>query len=138
MPRLLTSALAGISALGLAFGALLAGGFAVQAARGEEPFVVMLLTGLALAAQGGGTLLYAWIWRPHQPLSRPLSRALAAGQMAALAVGNIAVLQGVLYNLHPRNGDHEFLPMTGGALLAGHAAATLAYLWLRERRDARV
>ncbi|HKG90449.1 MAG TPA: hypothetical protein VKA84_01080 [Gemmatimonadaceae bacterium] len=131
---MLKKAIAAISTLDVALGALLAGAFVVQSARGEGPFWIMLLTGLALVAQGGYTLLYAWAWRPYQALSRPMTRLLAGGQLAALAVGNAAFLQGVLYNLHPRNGDHEFLPMTAGALMAAQAAAALGYLWLRERR----
>ena len=135
MLRYARAALAALSTLDVALGALLAGAFVVQALRGEGPFFVMLLTGLALVAQGGYTLLYVWAWRPHQPLSGPMTRLFAGIQLAALAVGNAAVLQGVRYNLHPRNGDQEFLPMTAGALMAAQAAAALGFLWLRERRQ---
>lgn len=135
MSAMLRKALAAISALDLALGALLNGAFVMQTARGEGPFWIMLLTGLALAAQGGYTLLYTWLWRPYQALSAPMTRLLVVGQLAALAVGNAAFFQGVLYNLHPRHGDYEFLPMTAGAIMAAQAAAALGYVWLRDRRE---
>jgi hypothetical protein len=135
LDKLVKPAVAAASLLGMALGALLTGGFVAQAARGEGPFWTMLLTGLALGTQGGYTLLYAWLWRPHQALSAPMTRLLVAGQATALTVGSATFLHGVAYNLHPRNGDFEFLPMTAGALMAAQAAATLGYVSVRRWRE---
>ena len=49
------------------------------------------------------------------------------GESAAAFVGGMAILQGVLYNLHPINGDYEFGPLLAATLMATQAATGLVY-----------
>ena len=87
--------------------------------------LIAFLTGLALFIQGAFTLAYL-----SSLLTRWQARAmvaLIAGEAASVLAGGLAVASGVLYNLHPRNGDFEFLPMSLGVLMVTQAALALLY-----------
>ena len=87
--------------------------------------LIAFLTGLALCIQGTFTLAYmsplVALWRA------PATAALIAGEAASILAGGLAVANGVLYNLHPRNGDIELAPMSLGVLMLAQAALALLY-----------
>jgi hypothetical protein len=45
----------------------------------------------------------------------------------------VAIFQGVVYNLHPVNGDYEFGPLTAATLMSTHATLGLIFA-ARSRR----
>jgi hypothetical protein len=80
--------------------------------------IVVLFVALSLLVQGGFTLGHLrGVWR-HWSL-------FVAGESAAALVGGIAILQGVLYNLHPTNGDYEFGPLLAATLMTTQATIGL-------------
>ena len=87
--------------------------------------LIAFLTGLALCIQGAFTLAY--LSSLLTPWHARATAALIAGEAAAILAGGLAVANGVLYNLHPRNGDYEFLPMSLGVLMVTQAAIALLH-----------
>ena len=87
--------------------------------------VVVLFVGLALLVQGGFSLgeLAGW-WKRWRS---PSFQLFVMGEAFAALVGGIAILQGVLYNLHPINGDYEFGPLLAATLMTTQAAIGLVY-----------
>jgi len=87
--------------------------------------IVVLFVALSLLIQGGFTLGYlsGW-WRRLGTLSFHL---FVAGEGAATLVGGVAILQGVLYNLQPTNGDYEFGPMLAATLMTTQATIGLIH-----------
>ena len=87
--------------------------------------VVVLFVALSLFVQGAFTLGYlrGW-WERVGALSFQL---FVAGESAAALVGAVAILQGVLYNLQPTNGDYEFGPMLAATLMTTQATIGLIY-----------
>lgn len=103
--------------------ALVGAALAAYAMRMQE--IAPLMVGLALFLQGTYTLLYP---RLLQPRSKDLFRILfVGGHGAAGLVGGLDFLSGVLYNLHPRNGDLELAPATMGLFMFVLAATALLY-----------
>ena len=65
--------------------------------------IVVLFVGLSLVIQGGFTLGHLrGLWRQW---GLPSFALFTAGEAAAALVGAVAILQGVIYNLRPVNGD---------------------------------
>jgi len=123
-----------ISAVNIAAGAVVAGLYVSARGGGGVP-VIVLFIGLALFVQGAYTVGYLRGW-----WSRSGGRAtqlLVAGESTALLVGALGTLQGILYNLHPRNGDQEFGPLMAATLFATHAVVGLVYAARNERFAAR-
>jgi hypothetical protein len=120
MTKIVLLACSSINAL---CGLALMGAFLLRPAAGTP--VIAFLTGLALCAQGTFTVAYlsSLLTRWHARATA----ALIAGEAAAILAGGLAVANGVLYNLHPRNGDFEFLPMSLGVLMVTQAALALLY-----------
>jgi hypothetical protein len=80
--------------------------------------IVVLLVALSLFIQGAfslGHLLELW-----KRWGIPSFLLFVAGESAAALVGGVAILQGVLYNLHPVNGDYEFGPLLAASPLKTH------------------
>ncbi|MBC7788644.1 MAG: hypothetical protein H7Z74_01750 [Anaerolineae bacterium] len=117
-------AIAVLSAINLTAGIGLIGAW-ITLPSSDIP-VIVLFTGLALAVQGGFTLLY--LSRPAASWRALAARLMIAGETAAIAAGGLAALTGFLYNLKPRNGDFEFGPMSLGVLMAMQAVAALIYI----------
>ena len=121
---MLKTALFVLSIINTACGLFLAGMYFFANADGGIPFVA-LATGVALMIQGGYTVLYAGggldAWRE---MARQL---FVSGETASILAGGLAALQGLLYNLHPRNGDYELAPMTFGIFMVAQAVVGLLY-----------
>jgi hypothetical protein len=82
--------------------------------------IVVLFVALSLFIQGGFTLGHLrGLWRQWG--------LFAAGESAAALVGGLAIIQGVIYNLNPTNGDFEWGPLTAATLLATQATIGLIY-----------
>jgi hypothetical protein len=82
--------------------------------------IVVLFVGLSLLVQGGFTLGHLrGFWRQWN--------LFVAGESAAALVGGVAILQGVLYNLHPTNGDYEFGPLLAATLMTTQATIGLIF-----------
>ena len=86
---------------------------------------VVLLVALALFVQGGFTLghLHEW-WKR---LGMPSFQLFVIGESAAALVGGAAILQGVLYNLRPVNGDYELGPLLAATFMTTQAALGLIH-----------
>jgi hypothetical protein len=117
-PALLVTSLAN-SAAGVCLGSLY-----FQYQSNGMPLLV-LVTGVVLFLQGAYTLAYlAGLLRSWKTLD---TQVFVAGEFAAALVGSIATVQGILYNLHPINGDFEFGPLIAAILLTMQAVAGLLY-----------
>jgi hypothetical protein len=82
--------------------------------------VVVLLVGLSLLIQGGFTIGHVrGLWRQWN--------LFVAGEGAAALVGAVAILQGVIYNLQPTNGDYEFGPLMAATLMTTQATIGLIF-----------
>jgi hypothetical protein len=82
--------------------------------------IVVLFVGLSLLIQGGFTIGHVrGLWRQWN--------LFVAGEGAAAIVGAVAILQGVLYNLHPTNGDYEFGPLMAATLMCTQATIGLIF-----------
>lgn len=89
---------------------------------GDSPLVVAAL-GVALLIQAGYTLAYmAGALDDLEPWSL---RALLVGQTVAVLVGFFGFVASALYNVDPPAGDHEYGPLTIGALIAMQASVAL-------------
>ena len=87
--------------------------------------VVVLFIGLSLIIQGGFTLGHIrGIWKQW---GLPSFSLFVAGEGAAALVGALATMQGVLYNLHPTNGDFEFGPLMAATLITIQATLGLIF-----------
>ena len=88
--------------------------------------VIVLLVALSLLVQGGFTIGYlAGLWRRWQS---PAAQLFVIGEFAAVLIGSVTALQGILYNLRPTNGDYEFGPMTAAILMTVQAVLGLLYI----------
>jgi hypothetical protein len=87
--------------------------------------VIVLFVGLSLLVQGAFTITeMRGLWKRWGNISFQL---FVTGEAAAALVGGVAILQGVLYNLHPINGDYEFGPLTAATLMTTQATIGLVY-----------
>ncbi|MDP9200705.1 MAG: hypothetical protein M3P26_02065 [Gemmatimonadota bacterium] len=83
------------------------------------PIVVLFVAG-SLFIQGGFTLGHLrGLWRQWN--------LFVAGEGAAALVGAVAILQGVIYNLHPTNGDYEWGPLIAATLMTTQATIGLIF-----------
>jgi len=91
--------------------------------------IIVVFVALALLIQGGFTLGHLrGLWRQWN--------LFVAGEAAAALVGGVAILQGVLYNLHPTNGDYEFGPLMAATLMT--IQATLGLILVARSGEFRV
>lgn len=82
--------------------------------------IVVLFVALSLFIQGGFTLGHVrGLWRQWS--------LFVAGEGAAALVGAVAILQGVVYNLRPTNGDYEFGPLMAATLMTTQATIGLIF-----------
>ena len=87
--------------------------------------IVVLFVALSLFVQGVFTMgQLAGLWKQW---GIPSFQLFVIGESAAALVGGVAILQGVIYNLHPINGDYEFGPLLAATLMATQAAIGLVY-----------
>lgn len=87
--------------------------------------IVVLFVGLSLLIQGGFTIGHLrGLWKQW---GLPSFSLFVAGEGAAALVGALAILQGVLYNLHPINGDYEFGPLMAATLMTTQATLGLIF-----------
>lgn len=133
---MLKTALFVLSIINAAFGLFLTGAYFFANPDGGIPFIA-LATGIALIIQGGYTVLYAG--GGLEAWHEMATQLFVSGETASILAGALAAVQGVFYNLHPRNGDYEFGPMTLGILMAAQAIVGLIYsssIASRTRADA--
>ena len=87
--------------------------------------IVVLFVGLSLLIQGGFTLGHLrGVWKQW---GLPSLSLFVAGEGAAALVGALAILQGVIYNLNPTNGDYEFGPLMAATLMTTQATIGLIF-----------
>jgi hypothetical protein len=87
--------------------------------------IVVLFVALSLLIQGVFTLGHLRsLWKRWRI---PSFQLFVIGESAAALVGGVAILQGVLYNLHPINGDYEFGPLLAATLMTTQAVLGLVY-----------
>ena len=87
--------------------------------------IIVLLVALSLLVQGGYTVGHlTGLWKRW---GIPSFTLFVAGESAAALVGGVAILQGVLYNLRPTNGDYEFGPLLAATLMSTQATIGLVY-----------
>lgn len=113
-----------VSAANIAAGAGLTGVYLRTRSGGGVPFVVLLIA-LSLFVQGAFTVGHLRRWWAR--FGERAAQLFVAGESAAALVGILGTLQGILYNLHPINGDQEFGPLMAAALFATHAVIGLTY-----------
>src|SRR4051812_36741406 len=87
--------------------------------------IIVLFVGLSLFIQAAFTLGY--IQGMWTRLRIPSFQLFITGEAAAALVGGVAILQGVLYNLQPVNGDYEFGPLLAATLMTTQATIGLVY-----------
>jgi hypothetical protein len=96
------------------------GGLWLKFRHDEGMPIVVLFVALSLFIQGGFTLGHLrGPWRQWS--------LFVAGEGAAALVGAVAILQGVVYNLQPTNGDYEFGPLLAATLMTTQAAIGLIF-----------
>jgi hypothetical protein len=87
--------------------------------------IIVLFVALSLFIQGAYTLGHVnGLWKRW---GIPSFQLFIAGESAAALVGGVAILQGVLYNLQPVNGDYEFGPLLAATLMTTQATIGLVY-----------
>lgn len=87
--------------------------------------IVVLFVALSLFVQGVFTIgQLGGIWKRWRI---PSFQLFVIGESAAALVGGMAILQGVIYNLNPINGDYEFGPVLAATLMSTQAAIGLVY-----------
>ena len=87
--------------------------------------IVVLFVALSLFIQGGFTLGHLrGVWKQW---GLPSFSLFVAGEGAAALVGALAILQGVIYNLNPTNGDYEFGPLMAATLMTTQATIGLIF-----------
>ena len=121
------------SAVNIAAGLGLAGVYFKFVGGGGVPFAVLLIAA-ALFVQGAFTVGYLQGW--WSSLGERATQLFVGGEAAAALVGALGTIQGILYNLHPRNGDQEFGPLMAAMLFAVHAAVGLIHDARREKLGA--
>jgi hypothetical protein len=85
--------------------------------------IVVVFIALSLLVQGGFTLGHLrGIWKGW---GLPSFSLFVTGECAAALVGGVAILQGVIYNLNPTNGDYEWGPLMAATLLTTQATLGL-------------
>jgi hypothetical protein len=85
--------------------------------------IVVLFVALSLFIQGAFTLGHlGGLWKRWRV---PSFLLFVTGESAAALVGGVAILQGVLYNLHPINGDYEFGPLLAATFMTTQATIGL-------------
>jgi hypothetical protein len=89
--------------------------------RGDDGMpIVVLFVALSLFIQGAFTLGHLRGSWKHWTL-------FVAGESAAALVGAVAILQGVIYNLRPTNGDYELGPLMAATLMTTQATIGLIF-----------
>ena len=87
--------------------------------------IVVLFVAISLVIQGAFTLGHLrGLWKRW---GIPSFQLFVAGESAAALVGGTAILQGVLYNFHPVNGDYEFGPLLAATLMTTQATIGLVH-----------
>ena len=87
--------------------------------------IIVLFVALSLIIQGGFTLGHLrGVWKQW---GLPSFSMFVAGEGAAALVGALAILQGVIYNLNPTNGDYEFGPLMAATLMTTQATIGLVF-----------
>ena len=87
--------------------------------------IVVLFVALSLFVQGVFTLGHLrGLWKRW---GIPSFLFFVTGESAAALVGGVAILQGVLYNLHPINADYEFGPLLAATFMTTQAAIGLVF-----------
>ena len=87
--------------------------------------IIVLFVAFSLFIQGGFTLGHIeGLWKRW---GIPSFQFFVTGESAAALVGAVAILQGVLYNLKPVNGDYEFGPLLAATLMTTQATLGLVY-----------
>jgi len=87
--------------------------------------IIVLFVALSLIIQGGFTLGHLrGVWKQW---GLPSFSMFVAGEGAAALVGALAILQGVIYNLNPTNGDYEFGPLMAATLMTTQATIGLIF-----------
>ena len=87
--------------------------------------IVVLGAALALVIQGGFTIGHLQgLWKRW---GLPSFSLFVAGEGAAALVGAVAILQGVIYNLRPINGDYELGPLMAATLMTTQANLGLIF-----------
>lgn len=87
--------------------------------------IIVLFVALSLVIQGTFTLGHLrGLWKRWRFASFQL---FVTGESAAALVGGVAILQGVVYNLSPINGDYEFGPLLAATFMATQASLGLIY-----------
>jgi hypothetical protein len=86
---------------------------------------IVLFVALTLFVQGAFTIGYLnGFWKRWRI---PSFQLFVLGESAAALVGGVSILQGVLYNLQPVNGDFEFGPLLAATLMTTQATIGLVY-----------
>lgn len=87
--------------------------------------ILVLFVALSLFIQGAFTLGHLrGLWKRWRI---PSFQLFVIGESAAALVGGVAILQGVLYNLNPVNGDYEFGPLLAATFMTTQAILGLIY-----------
>ena len=87
--------------------------------------IIVLFVALSLFIQGAFTLGHLrGLWKRW---GIPSFLLFVTGESAAALVGGVAILQGVLYNLQPINGDFEFGPLLAATFMTTQAAIGLVF-----------
>jgi hypothetical protein len=87
--------------------------------------VIVLFVALTLFVQGAFSIGYLnGFWKRWRI---PSFQLFVMGESAAALVGGVSILQGVLYNLHPINGDFELGPLLAATLMTTQATIGLVY-----------
>jgi hypothetical protein len=95
--------------------------------RHEEGIpIIVLFVALSLMVQGGFTLGHLPGWWERWGI--PSFQLFALGESAAALVGGVAILQGVIYNLRPINGDYELGPMLAATFMTTQATIGLIHV----------
>jgi hypothetical protein len=93
--------------------------------------IIVLFVALSLFVQGAFTLGYLrGLWRQWS--------VFVAGESAAALVGGVAIIQGVIYNLNPTNGDYEWGPLMAATLMSTQATIGLIFAARTDRLRPRV
>ena len=87
--------------------------------------IIVLFVALSLLVQGTFTLGH--IERLWKRLGIPSFQLFVTGEVAAALIGGVAILQGVLYNLQPVNGDYEFGPLLAATFMTTQATIGLIH-----------
>ena len=91
----------------------------------EDLPVLVLVVGVTLFVQGAYTVGYLRGWWSR--FGDRATQLFIAGQCLAALGGALETVHGILYNLHPVNGDQEFGPLTAAILIGTHAVLGLIF-----------